>query len=126
MAAQSISVFLMSRVVAMSIRAAGQLDATRTNQRERFDWLAGRLERWDGYYELAELEEFLHGEGRLPGQREKALVLLALSDQKRAGRILETFDPSGESASFRYLYQIALLHTRETAGRSDAPARASG
>ena len=83
-------------------------DDSRSRQHERFNWFVDRLERWVGYYELSELRDFLLGNTQLPGQREKALVLLALTATDEALEILLDFDVEDETPAFRHLYQIAL------------------
>lgn len=81
---------------------------TRAQQRQRFNWFAQKLERWVGYYDVDELLDFLHGNSEWPGQREKAIVLLALNGSGRALQTLRSLDLTGEDEAFRMLHEVAL------------------
>lgn len=94
-----------------------------TRERERFDWFARRLKRWIGYYSIDELKEFLTSPANRPGQRKKALVLLALSDDADALETLKAFEPSDESERLELLYRVALERALERHGHS--PQRAA-
>jgi len=86
---------------------------SRIRQRQRFQWFAERLERWVGYYEVSELRRFVSGSAAWPGQREKALVLLAMTESEEAIRALRSIDLEGEEPAFEILYEIALEHARD-------------
>jgi hypothetical protein len=79
-------------------------------QRQRFEWFAERMSRWVGYYEVAELERFVSGSAAWPGQREKALVLLAMTDSEKARETLQRLDLDAEDDSFRALHEIAVQY----------------
>lgn len=89
-------------------------------QRQRFNWLAERLERWVGYYEVAELERFAEGSAAWPGQHEKALVLLVLTGTPEAKAAIAELDISDAPAPYQKLYQVALEYLGpEEDGKSD-------
>ena len=88
----------------------GSDESSLVRQHQRFNWFADKLERWVGYYDVEELAEFLDGDNDWPGQREKAVVLLALTGTDEATAALRSFDAAGESESLRMLREIALDH----------------
>ncbi|MFB6350183.1 MAG: hypothetical protein ABEN55_06950 [Bradymonadaceae bacterium] len=98
----------MTATPSTGLEPVSRHDDTRSRQHERFNWFVDRLDRWVGYYDLGELRDFLHGETQWPGQREKALVLLALDETDEALEVLLEFDVEDEDPEFRQLYQIAL------------------
>ena len=65
-------------------------------QTERFKWFASGIERRTRPYDLFDLENRLHGPLRWPGQREKALVSLALRGDVEAGELIASFDPGDD------------------------------
>ncbi len=65
-------------------------------QVERFRWLADGLKRRIESIDLLALENFLFGPLRWPGQREKALVSLALIGDADAGNLIAEFDPGDD------------------------------
>lgn len=77
-------------------------------QRERFKWFAERLEGRVDRHGVSELAGKLVGPVDWPGQREKALVLLALKGSLPALRTLEGLDLTDASESFRILYELCL------------------
>lgn len=81
---------------------------SRMRQRQRFEWFSERMSRWVGYYEVEELERFVAGSAAWPGQREKALVLLAMTDSETALETLRSLDLEDDDESFRMLYEIAV------------------
>lgn len=85
---------------------------SRARQRQRFEWFAERLDRWVGYYEISELKRFVSGSAAWPGQREKALVLLAKTNSDGALEALRDLDLDDEDAAFQKLHEIAVEYAR--------------
>ena len=74
-------------------------------QRERFSWFARQLEsRITSDVEM--LRNHLNGSQSRPGQREKALVALALLGTVDAGESIAEFDP-GDDDSLSVFHAIA-------------------
>ncbi|QDG50726.1 hypothetical protein FIV42_08280 [Persicimonas caeni] len=82
-------------------------------ERERYNWLADKVDRWVGLYSVPELVEMLNSMPTMPGQRQKALVALSLTDDLSALAALESFDSSGRAESFQALHQIAIGQWRQ-------------
>ena len=76
-------------------------------ERERYHWLADKMSRWVGLYSVPELVEMLESAPSMPGQHQKALVALSLSDDLGALMALENFDSSERSDAFQLLHEIA-------------------
>jgi hypothetical protein len=96
---------------------AGELDeetlrAEWNRQFQRFRWFQGRMSRWIGYYDVDELADFAAHPPDWPGQREKAIVLLALTGTDAAIDVLESLDVSEDDPSFRLFREVARLHAR--------------
>jgi hypothetical protein len=107
----------MSAILEPHIPTTTPDDAELTRQHQRFNWFAERMQRWLDHYGIEELTAFLEEATDRRGQREKALVLLALTDDDEARRILEDFDTSAEPRDFRLLHRVALQHaTRDRVG----------
>lgn len=100
----------MSAILEPHIPTTPPDDAELTRQRQRFNWFAERMQRWLDHYGIKELTSFLEEATDRRGQREKALVLLALTDDEEARQILEDFDTSAEPRDFRLLHRVALQH----------------
>lgn len=82
-------------------------------ERERYRWLADKVERWVGLYSVPELVSLLEEVPTLPGQHQKALVALSLTEDLSALAALEEFDSSGYADSFRMLHEVALGEWRQ-------------
>lgn len=89
-------------------------------ERERYNWLADKVDRWVGMYNVAELVALLDKPAELPGQHEKALVALSLSDDLSALAALQQFDTSHRTDSFKMLHEVCLgeWHQRNRSGRN--------
>lgn len=85
-------------------------------QFQRFRWFQRRMSRWIGYYDVSELREFATYPPEWPGQREKAVALLALTGGDQAVDVLEGLDLSEDGPSFQLFREIALLHARADRG----------
>jgi hypothetical protein len=81
--------------------------------RERYRWLAEKIDPWVGLYSVAELVDLLESRPQLPGQHQKALVALSLSDDLSALSALEDFDSSGYGERFELLHEVALGEWRQ-------------
>ncbi len=82
-------------------------------ERERYQWLADKVERWVGLYSVPELVSLIDTTPTMPGQRQKALVALSLTDDLSALVALEDLEMSGRTESFQILYQVALGQWRQ-------------
>lgn len=90
-------------------------------QRERYDWLADKVERWSGVYSVPELMAKIRETPTMPGQRQKALVALSLNADLSARAALEELDAARFGERFELLHQIALgqWQSRYRASRGD-------
>ena len=82
-------------------------------ERERYHWLADKVDRWVGLYSVPELVSMLDSIPKMPGQHQKALVALSLTDDYSALAALEELDTSGRTESFQALHQIAVGQWRQ-------------
>lgn len=96
--------------------SSDELPSALLREQERFEWFADRLEPWLEYYSLDQLRDFLQSDPFRPGQRKKAMVLLALSDNPEAVEELRDFDSSDEGEGFRLLHQVSLHRAKERHG----------
>ena len=87
-------------------------------EHERFKWLEKNMERWIGRYSVPELLEFLESPPESRGQHEKALVALALSDEKGALSALQDLDVSDRDESFQRLHDVRIREARRHHGLS--------
>lgn len=67
-------------------------------QRERFSWFSRQLKARVRPNALSSVREHLFGQPQRPGQREKALVALALMGTDEAGELIAAFDPGDDEA----------------------------
>lgn len=84
-------------------------------ERERYNWLADKVDRWVGLYSVPELVSMLKSLPNMPGQHQKALVALSLTEDLSALAALENFDSTGYAESFQALHQIAIGQWRQRA-----------
>lgn len=82
-------------------------------ERERYRWLADKVERWVGLYSVPELVALIHSRPTMPGQRQKALVALSLTEDLSALPALENIDVAGRPDGFQMLHQVALGQWRQ-------------
>ncbi len=82
-------------------------------ERERYGWLADKVDRWVGLYSVPELVDLLGALPTIPGQHQKALVALSLTDDLSALAALEDFDSSGYGERFQLLHQVAIGQWRQ-------------
>lgn len=82
-------------------------------ERERYHWLADKVDRWVGLYSVPELVTMLGKIPKMPGQHQKALVALSLTEDFSAIAALEELDTSERSESFQALHQIAVGQWRQ-------------
>ncbi len=75
-------------------------------QRERFSWFAKQLQSRSVAADVEVLREHLFGFQSRPGQREKALVALALLGSVEAGDVIAGFD-TGEDEELMTFHSIA-------------------
>jgi len=76
-------------------------------ERQRFDWFARRLADSVGRHDVDYLTRNLMEPPFWPGQREKALVLLALDPRPEAATFLAELDDSSLPADLRPLLAVA-------------------
>lgn len=91
-------------------RASGLVDDAMLleRERERFKWFARSLSGSVGKYDLDFLRACIEEPARYPGQREKAVVLLALDDRPAAGTVLGDVDAGRYGEDFERLYKVAV------------------
>jgi hypothetical protein len=82
-------------------------------ERERYQWLADKMDRLVGLYSVPELVSLLDSAPTIPGQRQKALVALSLTEDFSALAALEDYDTSDELPTFQTLHQIAVGQWRQ-------------
>lgn len=82
-------------------------------ERERYNWLADKMDRWVGLYSVPELVSLLDSTPQMPGQRQKALVALSLTEDYSALAALEDYDSSDDLPRFQTLHQIAVGQWRQ-------------
>lgn len=82
-------------------------------ERERYGWLADKVDRWVGLYSVPELVDLLGALPTIPGQHQKALIALSLTDDLSALAALEDFDSSGYGERFQLLHQVAIGQWRQ-------------
>lgn len=90
------------------------LRAEWNRQFQRFRWFQTRMSRWIGYYDVEELREFAESPPDWPGQREKAIALLALTGGEDAVAALEAVDVSEDDPPFQLFREVARLHARSS------------
>ncbi|MFP4597890.1 MAG: hypothetical protein ACLFVJ_06550 [Persicimonas sp.] len=94
-------------------RMSGEHFLELIRQRERYGWLADKVDRWVGLYSVPELVDLLGALPTIPGQHQKALVALSLTDDLSALAALEGFDSSGYGERFQLLHQVAIGQWRQ-------------
>jgi hypothetical protein len=82
-------------------------------ERERYQWLADKMDRWVGLYSVPELVSLLESRPVMPGQRQKALVALSLTEDYSALAALEDYDASDDPPRFQALHQIVVGQWRQ-------------
>lgn len=82
-------------------------------ERERYQWLVEKVDRWVGLYSVPELVGLLNSRPTMPGQYQKALVALSLTEDLSALSALENFDPSGFEDDLTMLREIAIGEWRQ-------------
>lgn len=78
-------------------------------QCRRFEQMAAVLQNWADTWTTDTLERWLLLEGLAGEEREKALVALALKATRRAGAIIDAYDPGPRGSDHQTFHQIARI-----------------
>jgi len=93
-------------------------------QCRRFEQMAPPLLEWAENWSVTTLARWLNMSQLPLGEREKALVGLALKGSREAGAVINDYDPSGEGQAHRLFYRVVRIeweqchrerHTRDKA-----------
>lgn len=93
------------------VESPGRLEESR--QQERFNWFVERLQPFIGRHAVTDLLETISAAPEWRGQREKAIVLLALDRSAVALAALRSLDTGAMPDSTKRLYAVALAEAEK-------------
>lgn len=90
-------------------------------QCRRFEVMSRTLHDWAAHWSTPTLARWLNLEQLPLGERDKALVALALQATGEAGAVLDAYDPYGHGRAHAALHQVARIEWEQRSAQTREP-----